>query len=153
MDNITNIKKVNPDTLEFQEYQDEDNSLISSFDVSDIAFKPGVDALEFYIFDSNKNIILSEYNFKKYSLIDNNLIIDQKENLTSYGFEEGQYYTLYNFITPLFNSNSEQRFYISEISSDRTEIRLSSNTIVGLKEAYNTFAVPTLFIISTVFTV
>jgi hypothetical protein len=139
MDNITNIKNVNPDTLEFQEYQDEDNSLISSFDVSDVAFKPGVDTLEFHVFDSNKNIILSEYNFKKYSLIDNNIVIDKKENLISYGFEEGQFYTLYNFITSLFNSNEISRFYISEISSDRTELRLSSNTITGLKEAYDTF--------------
>jgi hypothetical protein len=139
MENIVNIKNVDPNTLEIQEYQDSDNSLISSFDISDISFNPEVNTLEFHIFDSNKNIINSEYNFKKYSLIDNNLVIDQKENLTSYGFEEGQYYTLYNFINPLFNSNSENKFYISEISSDRTEIRLSSNVIVGLKEAYNNF--------------
>ncbi len=139
MENIVNIKNVDPNTLEVQEYQDSDNSLISSFDVSDISFNPEIDSLEYHIFDSNKNIINSDYNFKKYSIIDNNIVIDKKENLKSYGFEEGQYYTLYNFITPLFNSTSEKKFYISEISSDRTEIRLSSNLIVGLKEAYETF--------------
>lgn len=139
MDNITNIKDVNPNTLEYQEYQDSDNNLISSFDISNISFQPGIDNIEYHIFDSNKNIVFSEYNFNKYSLIDNSIVVDKKENLTFYGFEEGQFYTLYNFITPLFNSNQNSKFYISEISSDRTEIRLSSNTITNFKDSYNIF--------------
>lgn len=141
MENISNIQTVNADTLEFQDYQQSDEALISSFEIKDISFDSSLNLIEYHVLDSNKNLIASEYNFKDYSLLDNNVSIDPKSDLTQYGLNEGQYYTLYHFLTPLLNSSETNTYYISDISSDRTEIRISSNNIDGLaiKEGYNTF--------------
>jgi len=141
VENISNIQIVDPNTLEFQDYQQSDEQLISSFEIQDIKFNALSNSIEYHIFDSNKNLINSNYNFRNYSIIGSDLSIEPKKDLTNYGFEEGQYYTLYNFLTPLLNSSDVNKYYISEVSSDRTEVRISSNTVNGLaiKEGYVNF--------------
>ena len=64
--NITNIQSVNPDTLEFQNYQSADSGLISSFTVNDIVFTSDFNSVEYHILDSNKNLVTSDYNFLNY---------------------------------------------------------------------------------------
>lgn len=139
--NISNIQLVNADTLEFQDYQQSDEQLISSFEIQDIKFIPESSIIEYYVLDSNKNLLLSEYNWKKYSLVDNSVSINPKEDLTQYGFDEGQYYSLYHFLTPLFNSTSTNKYFISEVSSDRTELRIESNILSpeAIVEGYANF--------------
>ena len=97
--------------------------------------------IEYHILDANQNIVFSEYNFINYTLLDEDITINPQNDLVSLGFDEGQYYTLYNFITPLLNSSFINKYFISEISSNRTEIRLSSNTISTdlIIEGYNNF--------------
>ena len=50
-------------------------------------------------------------------------------DVTKYGINTGDVYTLYNFITTHLGSNAKITFFIDEISSNRTEIRLKSNEI------------------------
>jgi hypothetical protein len=139
--NIVNIQSVNPDTLEFQTYQSSDSELISSFNIEDIAFTSSYNKIEYYVLDANQNIILSNYDFKEYNLENNSIVIDPQTNLTNQGFDEGQYYTLYNFVSPILNSSPTNTYFISEISSDRTELRLSSNTLdsQAIVNGYNDF--------------
>ena len=139
--NITNIQSVNPDTLEFQNYQSADSGLISSFTVNDIVFTSDFNSVEYHILDSNKNLITSDYNFLNYSILDGNITITPENDLSNLGFTEGQYYTLYHFTTPLLNSTVDNKYFISEISSDRTELRLSSNTLTSqsITDGYNNF--------------
>ena len=138
---IFNIQPVNADTLEFQNYQESDSGLISNFIISDILFSSSFNTIEYHILDANQNIVFSEYNFINYTLLDEDITINPQNDLVSLGFDEGQYYTLYNFITPLLNSSFINKYFISEISSNRTEIRLSSNTISTdlIIEGYNNF--------------
>jgi len=138
---ISNIQSVNADNLEFQNYQQSDSNLISNFTINNIPFTSSIDKIEYYVFDANQNLINTEYDYKNYSLIDNDVTIDPQTDLTSIGFEEGQYYTLYHFITLLLNSSPTNTYFISEISSDRTELRLSSNILdsASIVNGYNDF--------------
>jgi hypothetical protein len=71
----------------------------------------------------------------------NQIELDPKADLESFGINQGQYDITYNFYRPLFLSSETNRFYISEISSDRTEIKISSNNIsyTDLGQSYLTF--------------
>ena len=57
------------------------------------------------------------------------LNLDPTQDLFKRGFDNGILYTLYNFVNHELDSNPQNTYFISEISSDRTEIRLSSNFI------------------------
>ena len=61
------------------------------------------------------------------------LNLDPTNDLFKRGFDNGVLYTLYNFINHELDSNPQSTYFISEISSDRTEIRLSSNFISNEK--------------------
>ena len=128
MDKIINIQNIDPTTLELQTYSTQDQNLISSFDVTN-TFTSSVDYIEYTVYDFNQSLLLYINNFSNYSILDNNLQIDPEQDLTTYGFSEGQYITNYNFFTNILGSSKDNTYYISEISSDRTEIRLDSNTI------------------------
>ena len=65
-DNIITIQNVDASTLEPQEYSNSDNNLISSFDLTDIPFNNTLDFIEYHIFDYNKTLLVSDYNFKNY---------------------------------------------------------------------------------------
>lgn len=140
MEIITNISSLDPVTLELQDYSSTDDSLISSFTLNDLSFTSN-NIIEYHIYDFNKNLISSDINYKRYSLIDNNLNLDIQKDLTYYGFEEGQYKVIYNFLKPRFNSSKDNYYYITEISSDRTELRLSSTIIdsLSIENGYNQF--------------
>jgi len=128
MDKIINIQNIDPTTLELQTYSTQDQNLISSFDVTN-TFTSSVDYIEYTVYDFNQNQLLYVNNFSNYSILDNNLQIDPEQDLTIYGFSEGQYITNYNFFTNILGSSKDNTYYISEISPDRTEIRLDSNII------------------------
>jgi hypothetical protein len=129
MAEIVNINPINPFTFELQEYSVSDSSLITSFNV-DTTFNPNVDYLEYFIYDLNGNILVQNVSgYPGYTLVDNNIVLDPEADLKAYGYSEGQYNTLYNFLSPKLGSNSFNNYYISEISSDRTEVRLDTTSI------------------------
>ena len=128
MDKIVNIQNLDPTTLELQTYSTDDQNLISSFDLEN-SFTSSVDYIEYSIYDVNQNLLLYINNFTNYSLLNNTLQINPEQDLNSYGFDEGQYITNYSFLKNILGSTQNNRYYISEISSDRTEIRLDTNLI------------------------
>jgi hypothetical protein len=129
MAEIVNINPVNPLTFELQEYSVSDSSLITSFNI-DTTFNPNLDYLEYFVYDLNGNILVQNVSgYPGYRLIDNDVVLDPEVDLRAYGYNEGQYNTLYNFLSPKLGSNSFTTYYISEISSDRTEVRLDTTSI------------------------
>jgi hypothetical protein len=129
MAEIINIQNINPNTFETQTYSPEDNALISSTS-ADSTFSSSIDIVEYFIYDLNGNILSENVNGYPSYYINNNIIsLTPEENLKNAGFTEGNYNTLYNFLRPKLGSNSLNRYFISEISSDRTEIRLDTTVI------------------------
>ena len=67
--------------------------------------------------------------------------IDPVNDVTNIGYTFGKVKSVYNFISPKLGTSFYNKLFISEISSDRTEIRLSSNFILNdsLEISYDTF--------------
>jgi len=129
MAEIVNIQSINPQTFEAQTYTPEDINLIPTTDVYE-SFDSTVDHVEYFIYDLNRNILFSNVTgYPYFKLIDNNVVIDPEADLKRQGYEEGNYNTLYNFLKNRLASNPTNRYYIDQISSDRTEIRLNTTTI------------------------
>jgi len=129
MEKIVNINQVDSSNFQLQNYSFEEESLISSTE-SEVAFDPNEDYIEYYIFDLNKNIIASNiYGFPNYEILNNNIVVNPQQDLESFGYSVGQYYTLYNFLKKRIASSPSETFYIQDISSNRTELRLNTNII------------------------
>ena len=148
-DNIL-INQVDPDTFEFQQYTEQDNILISSSRL-DTAFTSSTDYIEYYAYDNSNNLIfptpdstLRAFNQRNYSVLEGDTCIYPAQDLQNLGFDEGTFYSTYNFYRKLLASDIEKNYFISEISSDRTEVRLKSTAIdpeliISSSEAYITF--------------
>jgi len=133
MSKIVNIQPVNPITFEYQTYSPQDESLISSFEVTN-NFNVSSSYIEYFIYDLNNTILYSnELGYNGYSFQGANVLtIDPQADLETQGYTEGQYYTVYNFLNPLLSSSALNRYYIDQISSNRTEIRLNTTQIPNI---------------------
>jgi hypothetical protein len=143
-----NIINIDPNILSQNGFELSDQNIIPSFEITGL-FTPGVDTVEYFVYDLNKNLISSNYDFKNWfiyqdpSLTDKNKVstieLSPSDDLENLGLNIGSYYSLYNFIYREFNSSINNNFYVSDISGDRTELRLKSNIIPNelIKEGYN----------------
>jgi hypothetical protein len=134
------IVQITPQDFLSQNYQTQDVNLITSFVVS--TFLSSSSYIEFFIYDNNKNILDSDYNFIEYTILENGqsagsnndvsqIIIDPEVILTTEGYNQGIYNTYFNFFNKQIGSNLQQ-LYITEISSDRTELRLDSTSLTNI---------------------
>ena len=123
------ITYVDPNDFSLEVYSPSDENLISNVEISTV-FNPGTDYIEYFIYNPNQGgLLLGVENFTGYSLLDNLLTISPEDNLREEGYDTGNYNTVYNFLSNRLSSSPSRNYFISEISSDRTEIRLLSNTI------------------------
>jgi hypothetical protein len=131
MAEIVNIQGLDAVTFELQTYTLDDINLIPIIDTFG-DFDPTIDHIEYFIYDLNNNILFSNViGYSQFSLLDNNLFIDPENNLKTQGYTEGNYNTLYNFLRNRAGSSPLNRYYIDEISSDRTEVRLNTTAITN----------------------
>ena len=129
MSRTVNINSINPITFEYQTYSVEDSSLIFSTTI-DATFNPTLDIVEYFIYDLNGQIVYSNVTgYPGYTINDKSVVLDPERDLVSQGFTIGQYNTVYNFVSPKLASNSTNPYFISELSSDRTEVRLDTTSI------------------------
>ena len=127
------INQLNPITFEYQTYTPADEQLIAS-SVLDTSFTSSIDYIEYYVFDLNKNQIFPDTTtteLTKYDIREGDVLLDPTSNLQSLGFNVGTYNIYYSFYRKRLSSSINENYFISEISSDRTEIRLDSNTITN----------------------
>ena len=99
------------------------------------------DYLELYIYDENDNLLTVDYDaFDYYPYLTSNpknntyssLTLDPETDVKNRGFNRGNLNVQYNFYKRLFNSQFGRFYWIKEISTSRTEIKLSSQTISDL---------------------
>ena len=127
---ITNIQPIDPNNFEFQDYDANDVNLINE-KLIETSFTQTKDYIEYHVYDLSNQLISSQVGFNVFSnfrLLDNNLVLDPLQDIQNLELD-GTYNAVYNFLTPLLGSNSSKRYYISQISSDRTEIRLDTTQI------------------------
>jgi len=165
----SSLEVIDPTTLFTDGYELSNQTLIESKDYQG-SFTPGVNNCEFYVYDANKTLITSDYNYAGLTVPNNPkpiFVTDPKTGVKSVktttinltpesdvvraGFTFGKMYAVYNFVNLELGSSIGVPYYLAEISSDRTEIRLKSNfiptrtmksTIVALK---NNIANPQFF--------
>ena len=134
MEKISVVNSTN--TYQNQNYDSKDSSLLNGFDINR-EFGAEQDTVELHIYNANNQLLRSLYNFPNYTVqntVDNSSLYDTvylnpENDLKSLGYNLGQYTPVYNFYRTLFLSNTDTRFFIKEISSDRTEIRVTTNNI------------------------
>jgi hypothetical protein len=92
------------------------------------------DFVELHIYDSTNKLVTSNQDYKnykpntEYGLIDQyiqSLDIYPESDLKEFGYTEGTYKLYYNFLRKI----SDKNFFVKTISSDRTELILTSNSL------------------------
>jgi hypothetical protein len=126
------ITPVDPITFELQDYSVQDSSIIAQFEV-DTVFSQSIDYIEYFIFDETQNLIYPSITQEllTYTVKNGDVLLSPDQDLSRLGFDEGIYYISYNFYRKRLASSISSNYFISSISSDRTEIRLDSNTILN----------------------
>lgn len=133
---ITNISSLDRTSFVNQDYKPQDETLLNSLEINNEFGNPD-DKIEIHIISPNGDVIESAYNFRNYKIVTtsnnsslfNKIELDPKSDLESFGYFSGQYDVNYNFYRQLFLSSPNNTFFISEISSDRTEIKITNNNI------------------------
>jgi len=124
------IYQVDSTTFEKETYSVSDTSLMLQIS-QDTDFDLDRDYIEFYVYDENKKLLYPEdvIPLNSFNVRQGDILLDPENDLKSFGFDIGRYYISYNFYRKRVSSDPILKYYIKEISSDRTEIRLASNTI------------------------
>jgi hypothetical protein len=134
------IVQINTQDFTSQTYGGQDTGLISSFEVNTSLSSSSY--IEYFVYDNNQNLLSVDYNFNQYTVQNNGqsagnngdiseIIIDPEKALIDSGFDQGEYITYFNFFNKQIGSEFQQ-LYITEISSDRTEIRLDSTSLTDV---------------------
>lgn len=148
---------INSNTLNYQNISSDDTVLLGSLDITSL-FDPTRDIVEYFIYDIDKNLLLNNNNYTLYTITEDpslarttlqtnstgsnldyvpapqvakvsTLNIDPIKDAEDFGFNFGKIKTLYNFLSYELSSSPTNQFFISDISSDRTELRLKTNFI------------------------
>ena len=133
---MTEVTQINPLDLSTQAYNQQDINLVPSFEVNTTLTEDSY--IEYNIYDLNNDLLFTNYDYDSYNVLEDGqsaqngdisqIIIDPESDLINTGFDQGSYNTYYSFLVNKIG-NVDNNLYITEISSDRTEIRLSSNVI------------------------
>lgn len=127
------VLSIDPNFLLLDTYSVSDETLIANQEVAS-TFSPESDYVEYYIYGLNNSLLYPPLEdgtipYSLYSLLNNEVYIDPVADLERFRYIQGGYNTVYNFYSNRLNSSFTSHYFISEISSDRTEIRLDSNDI------------------------
>lgn len=144
---IVNISYVGSGQV-YQNYRSKDTNLILS-NVITPNFGSSNDYIEFFVYDENEALISSNYNlisYKPESLdpktnLFTAISVDPRKDLESFGINRGTLRVQYNFLRKLFNSSVSSQYFIKEISTSRTELKLASLDIsnIDIQNGFNAF--------------
>jgi len=137
--NIKIIGNVN-NTSRITRINNDDLNLLSP-EVKNQYFGFENDYIELFIYDTSNNLLSTNYNYNSFKLpstsglsVENTLPIieiDPVQDLQNLGYVSGEFSTQYHFQKRYISSPDLSELFISEISSDRTEIRLNSTSITS----------------------
>ena len=129
------VNKITGDVIEG--YDQKDLSLIPAFEATS-QFTPSTDVVEFSIYNEQGLLEYINSNYKDYSVTldynnQNNSVstvtVDPEKDVLKEGYEQGNYTVYYNFIRNIASSSSSTPYFVNQISSDRTEVRLANNNL------------------------
>jgi len=132
---LVTLNKIN--TNLFEDYTKQDLNLIPAFDVIS-QFNPETDNIEFSIYNELNQLEYIDYSYKNYTVtLDYNtqqnavstVNVDPEIDTIKAGYDQGNYTVVYNFFRNQLSSSLDSPFYLKQISSDRTELRLANNDI------------------------
>ena len=135
---MANSYQISPLSYEFQNYQGKDTGLITSFDIN--SFLTSSNYIEFHIYDLENNLVSSTLNFKDYQVFNDptspeqgisQITLNPADDVENKLSNQGSYVAYYNFLTKQIGDPNTNLF-ISEISSDKKEIRLESTALSNL---------------------
>jgi len=101
-------------------------------------FDPSTDYVECHVYTQDDILLASDYNVKEYTLPQSNgnktnqIVFDPGTYLTSRGYNVGDFKLDYRIYRKQLFTLAEPTFFITEISTNRTEIRLSTNIVSNL---------------------
>ena len=110
------------------------------------------DYIEFHIYDQNDKLLHTIEDYDDYELpegmdstsdkLTNTLFVDPTKTLTELGFNSGTYSVILNFQRKKFFNTLNKTFSINQISTSRTEIKLSTEAAPGkiLEDQFNAFS-------------
>ena len=142
------VNQINVNTLDPRSYSFKDVKVIGEYPISS-EFNPTTDIIEYYIYDINQRLLSYDPNFTQYKVLNPsinqeglstiNLNVEQVVNRR--GFDLGTYQIVFNFLRNELDSSFLKPYFIKEISSNRTEIRIGNNLITNnkLEEEVNKF--------------
>jgi hypothetical protein len=131
------VNQNNPDNiLGVEKFSQADSQLINQFEINTL-FNRDSNYVELHILNLGDELLQSEYNYKNYKELSNAqsagkegasiLTIDPVDDIEKYGYQSGDVKLLYHFLNDLFPVEKEPtEFYIQDISSDRTELKLQT---------------------------
>ena len=133
----------------YDEYSEKDLELIPSYN-SVSEFRPAIDRVEFLIFNEEGLLETINYNFKNFTTppgfnptngVLSSIEVDPGRDLVDEGFSQGFYQVVYNFLRDKTATSPTIPYFIQDISVDRTELRLASNTLTNdqISTAVNSF--------------
>jgi len=166
---MNKVRLIDPNTFNYQNISTEDSALFGSFEVTSL-FNPTQDVIEYYVYDLNNELIYQDLNFIGWSNTDDPSIasttpetndsgstlqgvsnpnlsqistinLDPTQDLQNIALDFGKVKSVYNFVTYRLSSDPNNKYFISNISSDRTEVVLKSNFISsgGLSISFEQF--------------
>jgi hypothetical protein len=128
MEEEIKIVPINPDTFETQEYDSSDRELLT-VSILDTSFSGSSDYIELAIYDENQNLIEEVSNLNTYTIKQGDVLLNPEQDLINLGLDVDSYFTNYTFYRKRLSSSPSEKYYISNISSNRTEIEISSNQV------------------------
>ena len=148
-DNIKIVGQV-LDTSRVNRYDIQDEQLLLPIVQQETFGQPG-DYVEYFVFDLGGNILNSNYNYNSYKLPSDSaysqsylptLEIDPIQDIENLGYESGEVTSRYNFFRKISGEPFSTQLFISQISSDRTELRVDSTELsdVALIDIASNFA-------------
>jgi hypothetical protein len=136
--------------VSYQDYNtSDDNLVISNYIFS--SYGAVDDTIEYVIYDETGQFLDINYDLKDYKPESDSvnpvtntyssLQLDPKKNLSDLGYDRGLLNIQYNFLKNLFNSSYLNNYWIKEISTSRTELKLASQVISNdsIVDGFNNF--------------
>jgi hypothetical protein len=131
---LSQIQSQNVDTVTYNE--DDVNLLNGNLILRQFGLTN--DYIEQVLYDPASNLININYNYVNQQIqqtlvssenTTSEVVINPEADLQQLGYTSGEFKLLYNFFRKKIGNGNANPFYIKEISSDRTEVRVASNNI------------------------
>lgn len=129
------VNKITEEVIEG--YTTKDLSLIPAFETVS-QFKPATDNVEFSFYTEQGTLEFINPNYTGYQVTLNygdgikvvsSVTVDPEKDLLKNGYDQGNYTVYYNFLRNVLSSSLSTPYFLDQVSSDRTELRIVNNSL------------------------